>query len=309
MLGAFWSSVGGKLADRLAAASAPALLFWLGGLLAWLIHSGGLGKLNANFKTLEHEPAGLQIAVIILALIVVAASGAVVQFLSTPVLRILEGYWPRQLARFRGFLIKRLERRARRQDAEWQRLLPRVQPSAEPTPDELSTFARLERARRRRPNAPSRYMPTRIGNILRAAETRPADKYGLDAVVLWPRLWLVLPDSTRSELFDARYALNSAISAGIWGVFFCFFAPLTFWAIPVGIAIAVGAVTVWAPARAEAFGELVEASYDLYRGDLYRQLRWPLPADPKDELAQGESLTSYLWRGSDNPSPKFTPAQ
>ena len=46
---------------------------------------------------------------------------------------------------------------------------------------------------------------------------------------------------------------------------------------------------------------------DLHRTALYQQLRWPLPTDPKQEHSQGEHLTSYLWRGSHDPDPTFTP--
>ena len=79
-------------------------------------------------------------------------------------------------------------------------------------------------------------MPTRIGNILRAAETRPYDHYGLEAVIVWPRLWLVLPDSARQELSTARASLDSSVAAVIWALGFCAFAPLAWWAAPVGLA-------------------------------------------------------------------------
>jgi hypothetical protein len=46
----------------------------------------------------------------------------------------------------------------------------------------------------------------------------------------------------------------------------------------------------------------------LYRIDLYRQLRWPPPINPAEERVLGERLTTYLWRGSDDPSPTFTRA-
>jgi hypothetical protein len=74
----------------------------------------------------------------------------------------------------------------------------------------------------------------------------------------------------------------------------------------VGLGIAAAGIAFWVPARAEVFGDLVEAAYDLHRTALYAQLRWPLPTNPKEERDQGELLTSYLWRGSHAIDPKFT---
>jgi hypothetical protein len=128
----------------------------------------------------------------------------------------------------------------------------------------------------------------------------------LDAVVIWPRLWLVLPDNTREELTASRAALDTSVAGFVWGVLFCVFAPWAPLALPIGLLVAAGAVTIWVPDRAAVFGDLVEAAYDLHRTALYQQLRWPLPTDPKEEHIQGERLTSYLWRGSENADPTFT---
>jgi hypothetical protein len=250
----------------------------------------------------------VQFAAIIMFLLGVTASAIVIERLTTPVLRLLEGYWPALLDPLRRRLIARVDQRARRADADWQQLAQVVlSPTANPNSDQLTAFARLDRARRRRPKQTNRYMPTRIGNILRAAETWPADKYGLDAVVVWPRLWLVVPDTTREQLTAARTALDASVAVVMWGLLFCAFSVWTLLAIPVGLVIASAAVTVWVPARAEVFGDLVEAAYDLHRTALYQQLRWPAPTSAEHERNDGERLSSYLWRGSDAPEPTFTP--
>ena len=85
------------------------------------------------------------------------------------------------------------------------------------------------------------------------------------------------------------------------------FTPFTLLAVPIGLAVAIVAVTVVLPARAQAFGDLIEAAYDLHRTGLYQQLRWPLPANPGEEHACGRQLTAYLRRGSDTTTPTFTP--
>ncbi len=70
---------------------------------------------------------------------------------------------------------------------------------------------------------------TPIGNILRAAERRPADKYGLDTITVWPHLWLLLPEDNRQELRAARTSLDTAVAAATWGLLFCVFTPFTPW--------------------------------------------------------------------------------
>ncbi|MGO8726016.1 MAG: hypothetical protein ACLQK8_04735 [Streptosporangiaceae bacterium] len=309
MLTPFWSSISGKLADRFVALSAPALVFWLGGLLAWSYGHGGIHELTRPATWLGQKSAFTQAVVLVVILAGVAASGLVVSRITMPVLRLLEGYWPvrpARLTRIRNALITGLQEKAATQDADWQAQAPHVLPPAMPTPEQLARFARLSRAMRRRPLAPYLFMPTRLGNLLRAAETRPFVKYGLDSVVVWPRLWLVLPDTTRQELAAARAALDSAVAASIWGVLFCAFAPWTPYAVPVGLAVAAVAITIWLPARAEVFGDLVEAAYDMHRTALYQQLRWPLPTDPASEQVQGRLITAYLQLGSDDPAPTFT---
>jgi hypothetical protein len=97
------------------------------------------------------------------------------------------------------------------------------------------------------------------------------------------------------------------VAAAVWGVLFCAFAPLTPLAVPVGLAVAVVAVVFVVPSRAQVFADMVEAAYDQHRTVLYRQLRWPMPANPRREREEGARLTAYLWRGSDDDTPTFTP--
>ena len=75
MLGGFWTSIGGKLADRWATVSAGALVFWLGAVAAWLIGHGGLRPLEQPLGSLAARPAPVQLAVLIAALLAVTGSG------------------------------------------------------------------------------------------------------------------------------------------------------------------------------------------------------------------------------------------
>ncbi|WP_018504722.1 hypothetical protein [Parafrankia discariae] len=308
MLAAFWQAVGGKLAERAAAVSIPALIFWLGGLAAWTLGQGGPHALSRPARWLDQQTAPTQLAVILMVLLAVSASGVIVSQAATPVLRLLEGYWPGWTEPVRRRLVHRAVTRAADDSAAWQTAYARVHPPATPTSKEVADYTRLERRLRRRPSpaTPGYFLPTSIGNILRAAERRPLNKYGLDTVVLWPRLWPALPDNTRADILAARTALDSATCAVIWGVLFCAFAPFSVLAVPLGIAVTTVAIVLVIPARAQVFGDLLEAAYDQHRTLLYTQVRWPLPGNPREERENGQRLTAYLWRGSDDTIPVFT---
>jgi hypothetical protein len=52
-----------------------------------------------------------------------------------------------------------------------------------------------------------------LGNVLRAAEDYPGDdeRYGMDAVFYWPRLYLILPSDARSLADSYRSGLDRMI--------------------------------------------------------------------------------------------------
>jgi predicted 3-demethylubiquinone-9 3-methyltransferase (glyoxalase superfamily) len=151
-------------------------------------------------------------------------------------------------------------------------------------------------------------MPTRLGNILRAAEQRPREKYGLDAIICWSRLWLLLPDAVKKDIQEARADLNTAARVWLWSLLFCLWIfgsvplpptwPGTLWSLwPLLGLFSAWFAYGWAIAAATTYGELIEAAFDLYRHLLYQSIRWNLPADPVAERQDGLKLTEYLWRG------------
>jgi len=303
MLNRFWEAIGTKLADRWFAVSIPALLFWIGGLLAWAYSSGG-GFAGAAVEWLSGQSPVGQIAALAGALLAVLASGELVAALAGPALRLLEGYWPRLLEPLRSVMVGGVARRVAELEDHFQALVGPVE-EGRASPAERAEFVRLDRQLRRVPSNGD-YLPTSVGNTLRAAETRPGDKYGLDAITVWPHLWLLLPSGAQAELTAARRSLDTAVVNLLWGLLFTAFTPLAWWAAPVGLGVAFLAYRFSLRSRAEVFADLVEAVFDLYRGTLYRQLRWPLPSNPAAEPASGRRLTTYLWRGLDEAEPTFT---
>lgn len=305
MLDKFWGAAGEKLADRWASTSVPAIIFWLGGLLCWISSHGGASDLRKLAGWAARQSAPVQLVILITALLGVAASGVIVQRLAVVGLHLIEGYWPPLAGRLSRRRTGRIAAKAEVLEGKFQDLAGPVLESKSATAAQRAEFTEIDQQLRRIP-ADGDYLPTKTGNILRAGERRPAEKYGLDAVVVWPRLWLLVPADTRSELSQARSALDSAVASLIWGLFFVGFTVLAWWALPVAVVVVLAMYLYWIPDRAAVFADLLESAFDIHRSLLYRSQRWPLPENPRDEHASGEQITSYLMRGLDGATPTFT---
>ena len=121
--------------------------------------------------------------------------------------------------------------------------------------------------------------------------------YGLEISVVWPRLWLLMPQTTRDELGAARDALDTSTRRLIWSVLVAIWGIWTWWA-PV-LALVGGVIFYWNMlSDAGIYAELLRTAFDLHRFELYRALHWELPANPEEEQAYGEALTAFLHRGS-----------
>jgi hypothetical protein len=302
VIAGFVSGLGGKLAERwIAAVLSSAFAFWAGGLVAWAAgHERGWERIGAWITGLSNA---VQLALAVGLLLGVTASGILVQRLTLPILRLLEGYWFRWLGPIRATFIKHISERYADRERRWEELAPKID-ERRATSREREEYAQLDRSLRRVPLAEAYRMPTRLGNILRAAESWPWEKYRLDAVKCWPRLWLVLPETARAELTASRTELDAAAGIWLWGFLFIGWSVWSWWAAPVGVIVMIGAY-VGMLQTAAVYGDLLESAFDLHRPALYEALRWPLPANPSDDRTQGAQVTDYLWRGSDAETPQF----
>jgi hypothetical protein len=298
----FLENLGGKLAESwVANLLTPAFVFWIGGLLAWI---GSFGwKSSEQWLKQQSEP--IQTALLVGGLLIVTASAFVIQRFDLLVLRFLEGYWPRWMRPLKHWLIQRQTPQMNRAKNRLQDLAGK-QNQQDLTAEELDEYISLDSQLMQFPAQTEKLMPTRLGNLLRAAEMRPLNKYELDAVICWPRLWLVLPDSVKKELQEARAELNTAARVWLWSLLFLIWTVWAWWAAPVGLLSALFAYR-WALDAAATYCDLLESAFDLHRTDLYKALRWPIPANPVEERELGRQLTVYLRRGYYPKNLEFTP--
>lgn len=302
MIEAFSSTLGERLADRwIAALFSPAFAFWGGGVVAWATtRPHGWARLEHWF---ERWAPAVQLALAVVALLLVVVSGVAVGRCRLAVLRALEGYWPAVLDPVREQLVSRAGNRRKELRDRFMQALASSSEGTAPASAARESIA-LELRLDRFPDSPDALMPTRLGNVLRASERRTWDRYGLDAVRCWPRMWLLLPADAKQEVSSAQAAVDASVALWSFAALFAVWVVWAWWAPLVGLTVAVAAYASIL-SQASVFGTLVEASFDLYRTELYRMLRWPVPPNPAEERAGGRALSSYLARGSDDREPVF----
>jgi len=155
-------------------------------------------------------------------------------------------------------------------------------------------------------------LPTAFGNVLRAAEEYVRLRYGLDPIVVWPRLWLLLSEE-RNELDNHRRALDAAVDGVLFGIVLLLLGAATLLLavsipLPLGGAVSLflsGLLIVWfsyrlAVERARQFALLLQATFDIRRLRLYDALGCPRP-NPDAEIEAGKQLAGFLWRGGRPP--------
>ncbi len=298
----FWQGLGDKLTDQwIAILLTPAFAFWLGGFFAWLTSSGWNSLQTLETWLNQLTPVTL-IVLLIVILLVIAVSSNLVQLLNFAMLRGLEGYWPSWLE-WLAELCQRWQRSS--QDKKLNRY-NELEDKEKRSPEEEKERQKLALKVRLFPSNPDKRLPLPLGNILRAAEYRPGEKYGLDAIICWPRLWLLLPDATQKEIAAARAALNSAVLLFLWSLLFLIWTMWAWWVPLVALVVAIVAYS-WAMNAAKIHGDLLEAAFDLYRFALYEALRFPPPVDTSTEQKSGKQLTAYLFFGKAGGSVPFNP--
>ncbi len=148
-------------------------------------------------------------------------------------------------------------------------------------------------------------MPTRLGNILRASEFYSLKRYGLDAVVAWPRLQSLLPPEFAADLrkakanFDLFLVLTTqaALFALVWQIVLGRFTHRwdLFLLTSLGWLVALFAYR-GALQAARVYGELIKAAFDLHRWELLKALHLKLPDKYDDERELWQEVNGLLYR-------------
>lgn len=165
----------------------------------------------------------------------------------------------------------------------------------------------------RYPPSDSLIMPTRLGNILRAAEAYPQSRYHVDAVMLWPRMvwaidreYMIHVDSANDQ---CSFLLNSSLLSSIFAII-AFSASIFVWLFSISsylgfiyLLAGVGALAIaWffytaSLLNVTKYGNLIRSSYDLFRFNLLEKLHLKLPVDTEEEKKIWEKISNLVTIG------------
>ncbi|MET9388449.1 hypothetical protein ABZY09_47725 [Streptomyces sp. NPDC002928] len=139
------------------------------------------------------------------------------------------------------------------------------------------------------PEEPRR--PTWSGDRINAVAVRLERDHHLDLATVWPHVWLILPEETRTQITTARQNLTRATTLTAWALLYL---PLTVWWWPASLITTTLILTGWARTRTttDTYALLLEATACLH----IRSLADHLGLDPTGPLTPetGDALTRHL---------------
>ncbi|MFF2847462.1 hypothetical protein ACFVT5_14150 [Streptomyces sp. NPDC058001] len=273
MTGLF-DSTSGVLGRRLFTTTwVPVLVF--GALVTVLVLSAtGWSLARGRWDGLSADLRGLAIVLFLAVTVLLTQLLAAVR---PGIIRLFEGYWDAVP------LLRRIARRcARRLDDPVERSR---RPWSLPAPEEM--------------------LPTRFGNIIRAAE-QEARRYGMDAATAWPRLYVTLPETFTTHFAAAAGAVDLAVTISSLGAVFAVvgggFAAVALPWYAAAYCAGGGALTCWlghqaAVRAAVAYGELIRTAFDVHRWLLLDAMGLTRPTGLNAEREQWRQIHQVWQRG------------
>jgi hypothetical protein len=156
------------------------------------------------------------------------------------------------------------------------------------------------------PLNPAEVMPTQLGNILKNAELYSYDRYEIDAVLIWPRLYNLFPQKFADEIVELRTALDFMLVISGLSVAFAFVSGTYLLFVGASVPLFLlcfggGLVVAWvayhgALGSAVLYAQQIKSAFDLYRNELLKQMRVRLPESLAEERARWAELCKFLYR-------------
>jgi hypothetical protein len=238
-----------------------------------------------------------QIGLLAGGLLLITLIAYLLQAFTRLLVQTFEGYtWPSALRRW---VVARVARR-------WRAL--KKERTEAVRQNDLARYAHLQdQLFHGYPDRAELLLPTRLGNVLRAAEGYAGRAYGMDAPFWWPRLWPLLPEKSQAAVDDGLTTMVSLLNLSALLVYVavdvalylngCRIPHRVWWA---AAALALGGLLFivayrGAVAQARGYGQQIRIAIDLHRFKLLEALHLPLPATPQEERALWARLADWLY--------------
>jgi hypothetical protein len=285
----------------------PSLVFWAAGLAVY----GAARGIDQPLDLWHRQPTEVQVILLAGALIWVTLFAYLLANFGTSLIRLFEGYWDRLPLRWLR------EKRRTYYERRYEYLERQIkQTETKAKPYELQ---RLERELWLCFPRGDVRMPTRLGNIIRAAEVYPLHRYGADPVILWPRLQQYLPAEFTEAFNSAQTAMEvmlvlSALSF-LFSTITCTLLAVLTLNVWLFLGCAAGFVLAWICYRnslqgALGYAELIKTAFDLYRDKLLEGFGLKRPSSSEEEWRLWEGLSQKVYRNiplPEAPAPKAEP--
>ncbi|MBN1922774.1 MAG: hypothetical protein JW892_16110 [Anaerolineae bacterium] len=178
-------------------------------------------------------------------------------------------------------------------------------------------------------------LPTTFGNLFRAAETYANRRYGIDAVQLWPRLVHVIPESYYHKVEQSNNGLAFLVNCAALTLFFSILSACAalyqyavwqialrgggdilyfihvdsrvahhyqqhMWIYSGAFVISLALSRLFYVSSfpiVREYGDMIRSCFDLFRFDLLKQLRLPLPENSKREYELWRAISEFTTIG------------
>jgi hypothetical protein len=257
-----------------------------------------------DFATAWNRASSLSIGQALALLVTVTLTAILLQPFQLPLLRFMEGYWPpplnhHSISAWQRWRCRHLLKRA---DLKLSGEAPSTARPPTLDQEQLQHAGAAGRLARQRFPLPAHLIrPTGLGNVLAAMEDTAGRRYGMDAVVVWPRLYPVLSEEVRALVDDRRNMLDASarmattmlitaiasvvlLSSADWWMLLAL--------LPLGVSVLAYLAAVQGGL---AYAEAVHVAFDLHRGDLLDRLRMRTPASFSSEHELYEQWSDF-WR-------------
>jgi hypothetical protein len=265
-----------------------AALLFVGAGALFLFPAAQRHGLDIGLRSLSEAALGLLLAAATIAL------GIVISSASTPLYRVLEGYsWPR---RFRDWGIRRQRERRTRLESKYKKA-----PSG--SPESALAYENLGRY----PTNDLDFLPTRLGNAIRAFELYGDEHYCLSSQALWSDLLGVVPKYVQDDVDNGRTGCDFAVAltflSMVYGLAAVGLGALSAYQgrFDIGSWVQVLALALWpltyrlAVLSTDYWGQTVHALVDLGRKPLALAIGVPFPMNLQTERELWQAFSDFTY--------------